>query len=319
MQRSRQLGYLFSILGGTCWALSGVCGQYLFQYHQLTSEWLVSVRLICAGVILLLLHIIKGHNVFAVWNEKNDIKDIIIFAIFGTAFCQYSYFSSVAASNAATATFIGYTSPIFIIIYTVIATKRRPAPFEIVSVCLVTIGIFVVATHGDIHSLYISWQSLTWGLLSAVTFGIYSIQPQRLMRKFSTLVVSGWGMLVGGVVLLLIFRPWNSTIIHNLQAYIAMGIIILFGTVLSYTLYLEGIKRIGAIQASLLSSIEPVIATLLSAVWLNESFEIIDLLGFAFILSTGITLAKAPKERVHSRSKRSESRNEPARVKSNIG
>lgn len=306
METRKKAGYLLSILGGTCWALAGVCGQYLFQYHEITSEWLVPIRLLCAGVLLILLCKIRGRDIFSVWNDKNDIKDIIIFAIFGTALCQYSYFSAVATSNAATATFISYASPIFIIIYTVIGTKRKPAQVEIISVFLVITGIFIISTHGNIHSLYISGQSLFWGLVSAATFGIYSIQPQRLMKKFDTLLVTGWGMTVGGTALLLIFRPWNLNGISNIQAYIAMGVIIIFGTIFSYTLYLEGIKRIGATQGSLLSSVEPVVATVLSVMWFHETFEFIDLLGFALILSTVFVLATAPKERAPFKLRRSD-------------
>ncbi|GED15405.1 hypothetical protein AMI01nite_33960 [Aneurinibacillus migulanus] len=151
-----------------------------------------------------------------------------------------------------------------------------------------------MATHGNIHSLYISGESLFWGILAAVTFAIYSIQPQRLMREFDTLLITAWGMLIGGSMLISIFRPWNLNGLSNLHAYVAMGIIVLFGTILSYIFFLEGIKRIGATRGSLLSSIEPVVATILSVVCLNETFEIIDLLGFALILSTVVVLAKAP-------------------------
>ncbi|WP_310551580.1 DMT family transporter [Paenibacillus glufosinatiresistens] len=313
MQDSKKVGRLFAILGGACWALSGVCGQYLFQYQQLTSEWLVSVRLLSAGALLLILLILKGQPVLAVWKERNNRIDMLIFATLGTALCQYSYFSSVATSNAATATFISYTSPIFIILYTLIGTKRRPAKLEMIAVGLILAGIFVVATHGNIHSLSISRESLIWGLVSAASFGIYSTQPQRLMNKMGTLVVSAWGMLIGGAVLFLIFRPWHSSGIHSTQAYLAMGAIIFIGTLLSYTLYLEGVKRIGATQGSLLSSVEPVIATVLSAVWLHETFEIIDLVGFGLILSTVIVLAKAPHGKAGSRTRRSKRRSEPAR------
>ncbi|MGW9526938.1 DMT family transporter [Paenibacillus terrae] len=294
MQLRKETGYIFSILGGICWALAGVFGQYLFQFHQISPEWLVPIRLLCAGIILIVVCKIRRRKVFSVWKEKKDIKDVIIFAIFGAALCQYSYFSAVATSNAATATFICYTSPIFIIIFIALKTRRRPVLYEIVSVCLVVAGIFVVATHGNIHSLYISGESLFWGILAAVTFAIYSIQPQRLMRKFDTLLITAWGMLIGGSMLFVVFRPWNLHGLSNMYAYMAMGIIVLFGTILSYTFFLEGIKRIGATKGSLLSSIEPLVATILSVVWLNETFQIIDLLGFALILSTVIVIARTP-------------------------
>lgn len=312
MQLTKKTGYIFSILGGICWALAGVFGQYLFQFHQITPEWLVSIRLLCAGIILIVVCKLRGRKVLSVWEKKKDIKDVIIFAIFGTAMCQYSYFSAVATSNAATATFISYTSPIFIIIFIALKTRRKPALYEIISVFLVIAGIFVVATHGNIHSLYISVVSLFWGILAAVTFAIYSIHPQRLMKKFDTLLITAWGMIIGGAMLFLTFRPWNLNGLSNLHAYVAMGIIVLFGTILSYIFFLEGIKRIGATRGSLLSSIEPVVTTILSVFWLNENFEIIDLLGFALILSTVVVLAKAPSYGTEVQTQKSENNKNPS-------
>lgn len=307
----RKIGYTFALIGGTFWALSGVCGQYLFQYHQITSEWLVPTRLIWAGMLLIVLCKLRGLDLSAPWRNKKDIRDMILFAIFGTALCQYAYFSAVAYSDAATATFISYTSPVFIIFYTIMASKKRPTKHELLSVCLVITGVFIIATHGDVHSLHLSWKSLFWGILSAAAFGVYSVQPQRLMKKFDVLLISGWGMVVGGAMLSIIFQPWRLNGVNNMQGYIATGVIILFGTILSYAFYLEGVKRIGATQGSLLSSIEPVVATVLSIVWLNESFEWWDVLGFSIILLTVVILAKVPKEKSSKHYFRLRSSNKP--------
>lgn len=55
MQRREQLrGIALTIIGGIFWGLAGVCGQYLFEERGLTAKWLVSVRLVLAGLILLL-------------------------------------------------------------------------------------------------------------------------------------------------------------------------------------------------------------------------------------------------------------------------
>ena len=43
---------------------------------------------------------------------------------------------------------------------------------------------------------------------------------------------------------------------------------------------------VGASNASMLASIEPVAATVISVVWLKVQFQIIDFIGFIFVLST---------------------------------
>ena len=53
MQRREQLrGIALTIIGGIFWGLAGVCGQYLFEERGLTAKWLVSVRLVLAGLML---------------------------------------------------------------------------------------------------------------------------------------------------------------------------------------------------------------------------------------------------------------------------
>ncbi|MCP3746712.1 DMT family transporter [Paenibacillus sp. A3M_27_13] len=157
------------------------------------------------------------------------------------------------------------------------------------------IGIFITATHGNISSLHVSGESLFLAILSALCFSVYSIQSQPLMEKLDTLLLTAWGMLLGGGLLCIVFKPWELKRTISLNAYVALGVVILFGTILAYILFLEGIKRIGATKGSLLASIEPVVATVLSVVWLNDKFQMIDLLGFALILSTVFVISRVAK------------------------
>lgn len=44
-------GVAMTILGGCLWGFSGACGQYLFNYKDVTAKWLVPVRLMTAGAL----------------------------------------------------------------------------------------------------------------------------------------------------------------------------------------------------------------------------------------------------------------------------
>ncbi len=52
MDKKRKMGYLLTILGGTCWACSGACGQFLFENRGLDANWVVTMRLLLAGLLL---------------------------------------------------------------------------------------------------------------------------------------------------------------------------------------------------------------------------------------------------------------------------
>ena len=124
----------------------------------------------------------------------------------------------------------------------------------------------------------------------------YSLIPVPLVREYDTPTVLGWGMLLGGLVLLPVFRPWEINPRASLELFGALGGIIILGTVLAYSFYLEGIRRIGATRASVISSIEPVSATVISAVWLGTGFTLTDIIGFAMIISTIFIISLFPRK-----------------------
>ncbi|MCI8585459.1 MAG: EamA family transporter [Lachnospiraceae bacterium] len=280
-------GILLTLLGGILWGFCGSCGQFLFQYKEVTSGWLVPFRLTLAGFLILVLLGCKDRgNVLKVWREREGRRDILIFSIFGMMLCQYSYFTTIQYSNAGTATVLQYTGPALILVYLCLKERKRPKAYELAALFCSMFGTFILATHGNVSELAIPAKALLWGMLSAVTLVIYTLQPARLMRKYSTLLTLGWGMLLGGLVLMLLKHPWTLHPVIDHQTVLAMTFIVLFGTICAFYFYLTGVKLVGASSASMLACIEPVAATVISVVWLKVRFLPVDLLGFVFVLST---------------------------------
>ena len=126
LKKSLALGYILAISGGIFWAVGGACGQYLFQHNHMTSNWLVPVRLTISGILLLLFALLRGENLLSVWKTKQDIFDILLFGLLGSALCQYGYYTSIQYSNVALATVLAYMSQAMILVYTVIKKQRLP-------------------------------------------------------------------------------------------------------------------------------------------------------------------------------------------------
>ena len=167
-------GMIFAIIGGIFWGLAGVFGQYLFVNHGLNAKWLVSVRLLLAGVMLLIPVMIKEKKqVFALWKEKKNIPTIFLFAIFGMGLCQLAYYTAVQFSNAGTATVIQYTGPAMIMVYFCIRYRRKPQFLQVLALIMAMAGVFLLATKGDVTSLNISPTALVWGILSAIALAAY--------------------------------------------------------------------------------------------------------------------------------------------------
>lgn len=287
------LGVLLTLLGGIFWGFSGTCGQFLMQNCKMDTSFLVSVRLLVAGVILVVYgFILDTRDMLGVWKTPNKIVRLLVFAIFGLAFCQFTYLEAIRHTNAGTATVLQYTAPVMIMVYTCTLARRRPSKIEVLCVILALAGTFVIATHGNPSAMAITPAGLVWGLVSAVAMAAYSLLPVELTKHHSGITVSAWAMLIAGIVFLLAAQSWNKAPVLDASGIFALGGMCLFGTVLAYTMYLCGVQRVGAMQASMLASIEPVSATLFSLLWLKTPFMWVDIIGFACIFGTVFLLAK---------------------------
>ncbi|MBS4959465.1 MAG: EamA family transporter [Clostridiales bacterium] len=297
-------GIFITLLGGILWGLSGVCGQFLFQERNVTSNWLVPVRLILAGGITLLFFVLRdGKKTLKIWKGKRNCFDLLIYSIFGMMLCQYTYFAAIELSNAATATILQYFNPAIIIIAVCIMEQKLPQMKEVIGVVLAMIGVFFIATHGDIQHLIISEKVLWIGLFSACTVAVYTLQPRRMLQSYEPAFLLGWAMLIGGCILSVFVRPWNylpPEMDFVLMA--GLGIIVLLGTIGAFIFYTTGVKLIGPAKASLFACIEPIFSAFLSSLWLKVPFTGMDFLGFICILSTIFitSMSKKQKELVHS-------------------
>ena len=291
-------GTIVTIAGGILWGVSGVCGQYMFQNKGVTAPWLVSVRLVVAGLLMLCYYFLTDREqTLAIWKSKRDRRGVIIYGLLGMLPCQYAYFQTIEWSNAGTATVIQYLGPALIVIWVCFRTKRMPTLQEITGVILAVIGVFLIATHGNPTSLALSGRALLMGLASAVSVAIYTLEPARLQKKYDTPLILAWGMTIGGVALTLISRPWTAKGIQaDAEMFAALAFVIVFGTMAGFSLYMTGVKLIGSVKASLYACMEPVSSMILTVLWMKVNFTMPDLIGTLLVIATIIILAIPTKK-----------------------
>lgn len=273
--------------------ISGTAAQYLFQKKGFSPEWLVVIRLLSSGIILLLYTFMKGEqNIWEVWKSKNDALSLIFFSVLGMLGVQYTYFAAIKYGNAATATILQYSSPVIITCYLAIRNKKIPKLKEIIAIGLAMLGTSFIITKGNIHSISISRLALFWGIASAFAAAFYTLQPRLLLRKWGSILVAGWGMLIGGISFSFIEQPWNCTGIWSTNSILAIIFVVLFGTLIAFTCFLESLNYIKPTESSILSSAEPLSAAILSVLWLHEELGIAQWIGTACIITTIIILSR---------------------------
>lgn len=283
--KKQLMGIPLVLLAGCLWGLSGVLGQLLFQSTDISIGYVSTIRMLVSGVGILSICIIKkDSSMFAIWKNKNAMIRLFFFAIAGVMSVQYTYFSAIAASNAATGTVLQYTYPILMLLYTALYMKKMPSTQEIFTIISAFLGIVLISTHGNLHTLSISKAALAWGLSSAVAFVIYTVSPQKLHNHYSIFAVTGWGFLLAGILMCIITKSYAVHVSFTPYSALLVTAIAIFGTLIPFLIYGFGVRLLGNVKASLFATVEPVVSAILAFFLANVTFTKIDILGFVCIL-----------------------------------
>ena len=292
-QSTMKKGIVFTLLGATCWGLSGVLGEYLLNVSKIDPVWIIANRLFFSGIAMVAILLIKDkHDLVRVFSNKIDILKLLNFSFFGLLICQGTFFLTIKHTNAGMATVIQYIGPVIIMLYYCVIGRRWPLPREVIAIVVSLFGTVLIATHFDFSKLNISTLGLFWGLLSAFGLASYNIFSISLTTKYGVMPIMAWGLLIAGVVVY--FATGSNYVPDNFKLidFICMSGVVIIGTILSFSLYLEGVRLIGAVTGSIIGCFEPIAAIIFSFLLLGTTFGTIDLIGAVFILSAVIVLSK---------------------------
>ena len=286
-------GCFYAGLGGVIWGFSGTSGQYLFSHWPISSLWLTCMRMMGGGLIFLVLALLKNRReVLELLRSPKDLALTALYGIGGLLLCQYSYMTGISHSNAATTTVLQTLTIVMVMVITCCHERKLPRWNEALSVVLALAGVFLLATGGKPGQMVLSPKGLFWGLMTAAAMTLYTLLGRPLAKRWSRDTVMAVAMTLGGIVVNLVARSWQFDVSLPAKGWLLVAFIVVFGTVVTFALFLQGIRDAGAVRASILSVTEPVSAAILAFFWLGTAFTTADLLGFAAILATVFLLAK---------------------------
>ena len=274
-------GMTLASLASSLWAVSGISGEILFKKFNFSSDWLVSTRTLISGILLFLIVIfIEKKSVLKLLKNKRDCVGIILFGTAGMYLVQYTYFKTIELSNVSFATILQFTALFFIFIYESIKNKKVPAVSTVILLLMTILGVIFIATKGNFSNLSVSLEALLLGIISAIMIAFYSTYPKKLLKKYGSITVVGWGMIVGSII---------SNVIHpiskiegdvNTQSIIQVMIVVILGTSIAYLIYIASLNYISSSLAGILTAFEPVLAAILSVAIFGLKFSFIELVGF---------------------------------------
>ena len=291
--RKKIHGMILASLAASLWSISGISGEILFKKYNFSSDWLVSTRTLISGILLFLIVIfIEKKSVLKPLKNKRDIIGIILFGSAGMYFVQYTYFRTIELSNVSFATILQFTAPFFIFIYESIKNRKLPSISTVTLLFMTILGVVFIATKGNFSNLSVSLEALLFGLVSAVMIAFYSTYPKKLLKKYGSITVVGWGMIIGSVISNIIHPIWEIQGDINTKSIIQVIIVVILGTSIAYLIYIASLNYISSSLAGILTAFEPVLAAVLSVVIFGLKFSIIELIGFVLVFVSIFVLEK---------------------------
>lgn len=285
-KRNMTRGYLCSGGGAILWGISGTIGQYLLGHYHIDPFWLTSVRMVFAGLVLMIAAGREYQTMLHILTDKKDLLALMGYSLMGLLLSQVSFFTCIQYTNAGTAGILQTLSVVMMAVIVCLRTKRLPDFREGLSIILALVGVVLIATHGDFSRMALSAQGLQWGLVAALATVCYSFLAQNLVWKWGSVPVNALGLLLGGILFSLFIQPWNAPPVLDAAGYGLVAAVIFLGTDLTFILFLRGVGDIGPVKATLIGTLEPVSASLFSAVCLGTVFYVPEIIGFICIIMT---------------------------------
>ena len=286
-------GMLLASLASSLWAISGISGEILFKKFNFSSDWLVSTRTLISGILLFLIVIfVEKKSVLKPLRNKRDYIGIVLFGTAGMYLVQYTYFKTIELSNVSFATILQFTAPFFIFVYESIKNRKFPSALTIILLIMTILGVVCIATKGNFSNMPISPEALMLGVISAVMIAFYSTYPKKLLKKYGSITVVGWGMIIGSIISNIIHPIWKIEGDVNVNSIIQVIIVVILGTSIAYLIYIASLNYISSSLAGILTAFEPVLAAILSVVIFGLKFSPVELIGFVLVFVSIFILEK---------------------------
>ena len=281
---SKRFSVICILIASVCWGVVGLFSRRL-ETFGLNFTQIASVRIISAGIIFSIFLLIKDRKSFRI-----KIKDIPLFLGTGIAsllFFTVCYFKAIQILDISKAVILLYTAPIMVSIMSVVFLKEKYNMGKFIALIVSFAGCILVIGLGSSQS--ISFIGILVGLGAGFGYALYSIFGVFALRKYSAMVVTTLSFVTASIGSLFICNPpeiaSKISASNNLVEFVVMIFLTgLVTAVIPFGLYTFGLKNVDASKASIMCSLEPVVATVTSIIIFSEPFSFTSILGMALVI-----------------------------------
>jgi DME family drug/metabolite transporter len=270
-------GYAFIISAAAFWGLTGIFSSFAFSQGVGPMEvafWRAVLTWFCFSPQAF---IRKETSI-----DKKDFPLFVVFALFGISLFYISYQFAVKTAGTAFASVLLYTAPAWVVVCSYFIYKEKLTLIKSIAVGLVIAGVFLISkTGGNTQSTTsIGMLAILSGLTSGFCYSLYYTIGKYFSTKYSSATLFLWVLPIGALGIL----PFVNFVDKTPLAWGALISVAFISTFLANFCYYQGLKYLEAGKASIVATMEPVVAALTAYIFLGEYFTVTGYLGAILIL-----------------------------------
>lgn len=287
-EKTGQTGaYLCILAGASLWGMIGLWNRGLMA-GGFSSYSIVAVRNIGGMALLLLYFAGKDRSVFRV--ERRHLKYFFGTGVISVVLFTLCYFSCQAVCSLSVASVLLYTAPAFVVLLSALIWKEPVTRRKLTALGLTIVGCACV-TGLFSGSLTVTAGGVLLGVGAGFFYALYSIFGRFALSHYSPMTVTVWTFIFCGAGSVCILRPQElMTGLAQPEMWGLIAGLVVCSTVVPYLLYNRGLARVEAGKASILASVEPVVASLVGAVGFGEPMSALTAVGVVCVLAGGYIL-----------------------------
>lgn len=281
-------GYLMVMVASSFWGGSATLGKTLMQ-RGLPTVMLMEVRsILSAGFLVAALCIFARKHLRI---SAADLPGLILLAIPGLALVNASYYYAVKLLPIAVAVFIQFTAPMLIFVYGIATRTERPTGSKLTALVLSIAGTYLMVQLQNKPIGGLPWIGLASAVLSMITYAFYVLVSKRLGQKHSSWTLVAYGYGIASIFWCVVQNPVHTFGVLTAKGLWPLaGLFALVSTLIPFSLFLLGLRRISPTGASIVSTAETVTATGFAFLFLGETLTLWQVIGAAFILAASLIL-----------------------------
>ena len=281
--------FLYIIVGASLWGTISWYVKHLYEYGFTPME-VVTLRAWTAAILLVIYLLIKSPKKLKL-QQTSDVKYFVRTGIFSIIFFNYCLFKTIEIATIPVATALLYTAPAIVTIASVFLFKEELTRIKGTALLATLIGTCLVVGIIPLNLEILKWSTLIFGIGSGIGYALYSIISKFALVKYESLVITTYTFVVAAIALtpFFSFADRAHLLANPTVLFYAFGLGFL-PTAFAYIIYTLGLQKTEASKASILSTIEPVVATLIGIIIFKEVFTFIQFIGMFIIIGAVILM-----------------------------